>query len=139
MFLTSITSKVFGISTGILLIVCATIYFTMSSANGRLAEKNSQLSSKVVLLETALSQSELALEEMEKDKQLIEKVLTDRINTEKRIRREFEQKLKKESARVVQLRRENEELDKFLDIIVPDVFVDNFMRKFDGTYSDNEN
>lgn len=135
----SFTAKIFGVSTLALALICGVIYFTMSNANGRLADKNSELASEVTILESALKQNKQALERTLEDRIRIEKVLTDKILQEQKIKKETDNKLKEASDKLARLRREYDELEKFFNVVVPDVFVDNFMFPEPKTNSDNEN
>jgi hypothetical protein len=107
-----------------LLIICGGLWWS----HQRLAEANANLKADLILTETVLAEQEAALSEAIKERDRIEKVMSDRLAAERAIRARNERELRERNTQLAKLRKEYENIEKFLSIPVPPDFVDRWMR-----------
>jgi predicted membrane chloride channel (bestrophin family) len=86
--------------------------------------------------ENVRAEQEETITALTQEKERIERIMSQRLAAERKIRAQKEAELQEVATRLSQLRKDYEDIEDFLSLPVPDSFVDHWMRGAESGYAD---
>lgn len=117
-------TKIAGGAAALLLIACAALWLI----NGRIMDANATLKAEKQIMAATLSEQETTITTLIHERERIEQVMSERLAAERAIRARNEKELRERNTQLAKLRKDYEDIEKFLSIPVPPDFVDRWMR-----------
>jgi septal ring factor EnvC (AmiA/AmiB activator) len=118
-----------------LLIVCGLLYWSHT----RVTEANASLKADIAMMENVRAEQEETITALTQEKDRIERIMSQRLAAERKIRAQKEAELQEVATRLSQLRKDYEDIEDFLSLPVPDSFVDHWMRGARANGSPDQN